>query len=96
MGKDGSVMGVTHTRSSVLCHSRTLTVACNYTEGEVMVCVLDFKREVGLWHGILAVSTSAILLPLCILNLKKKTKQNKQAKKKKKNREKERIKQKQN
>ena len=21
-----------------------------------MVCVLDFKRDVGLWHGILAVS----------------------------------------
>ena len=25
--------------------------------GEVMVCVLDFKRDVGLWHGILCVST---------------------------------------
>ena len=24
--------------------------------GEVMVCVLDFKRDVGLWHGILCVS----------------------------------------
>ena len=24
--------------------------------GEVMVCVLDFKRDVGLWHGILTVS----------------------------------------
>jgi acyl-coenzyme A synthetase/AMP-(fatty) acid ligase len=22
--------------------------------GEVMVCVLDFKRDVGLWHGVLA------------------------------------------
>ncbi|XP_071149893.1 disco-interacting protein 2 homolog C-like isoform X1 [Mytilus edulis] len=52
-GKDGSTMGVTVTRSSMLCHARTLTVAANYTEGEVMVCVLDFKRELGLWHGIL-------------------------------------------
>ena len=69
MGKDGSVMGVTHTRSSVLCHSRTLTVACNYTEGEVMVCVLDFKREVGLWHGILAVSTTTILIHTCYIEL---------------------------
>ena len=32
--KDGSVMGVTNTRSSMLCLCRTLTVACNYTEGE--------------------------------------------------------------
>lgn len=23
--------------------------------GEVMVCVLDFRREMGLWHGILSV-----------------------------------------
>ncbi|KAL5005649.1 hypothetical protein ScPMuIL_016807 [Solemya velum] len=52
-GKDGSTMGVTITRNALLSHARTLTVACNYTEGEVMVCVLDFKRDVGLWHGIL-------------------------------------------
>ena len=49
-------MGVTVTRNGILGHCRTLTVACNYTEGEVMVCVLDFKRDVGLWHGILCVS----------------------------------------
>jgi len=30
--------------------------------GEVMVCVLDFKRDVGLWHGILTVSPSVFLL----------------------------------
>lgn len=34
--KDGSVMGVTNTHSSMLCLCRTLTVACNYTEGEFM------------------------------------------------------------
>ncbi|KAF4519578.1 hypothetical protein B566_EDAN004786 [Ephemera danica] len=45
--RDGSVMGVTVTRASMLSHCRTLTMACNYTEGEVAVCVLDFKREVA-------------------------------------------------
>jgi acyl-coenzyme A synthetase/AMP-(fatty) acid ligase len=51
--RDGSVMGVTVTRAAMLAHCRTLTMACNYTEGENMVCVLDFKREVGLWHSVL-------------------------------------------
>ncbi|XP_037779846.1 disco-interacting protein 2 homolog C-like isoform X1 [Penaeus monodon] len=51
--KDGSVKGVVVTRSAMLAHCRTLTSACNYTEGEVAVCVLDFKREVGLWHSML-------------------------------------------
>jgi acyl-CoA synthetase (AMP-forming)/AMP-acid ligase II len=36
----------------MLSHCQTLNVACQYTEGEVAVCVLDFKREFGLWHGI--------------------------------------------
>ena len=31
--RDGSVMGVMNTRASMLGHVRTLTVACNYTEG---------------------------------------------------------------
>ncbi|XP_070185588.1 disco-interacting protein 2 homolog C-like isoform X1 [Littorina saxatilis] len=53
LNKDGSTVGITTTRNTMLCHCRTLTVAANYTEGEVMVCVLDFKRDVGLWHGIL-------------------------------------------
>ncbi|KAI9553366.1 putative disco-interacting protein 2 isoform X2 [Daphnia sinensis] len=51
--KEGSVMGVTITRSAMLSHCRALTAACSYTEGEVVVCVLDFKREVGLWHAVL-------------------------------------------
>lgn len=38
----------------MLAHCRMLSVACNYTEGEHMVCVLDFKRETGLWHAVLA------------------------------------------
>ena len=48
------LLGVNVTRSAMLAHARTLTTACNYTEGEIMVCVLDFKREVGLWHSMLA------------------------------------------
>ncbi|XP_049538771.1 disco-interacting protein 2 isoform X4 [Anopheles darlingi] len=51
--KDGSVMGVTVTRQAMINHCRALTMACHYTEGETIVCVLDFKREVGLWHSIL-------------------------------------------
>ncbi|XP_076681199.1 disco-interacting protein 2 isoform X3 [Andrena cerasifolii] len=51
--KDGSVMGVTVTSSAMLSHCRALTQACGYTEGENAVCVLDFKREVGLWHSTL-------------------------------------------
>ncbi|CAH2035027.1 unnamed protein product, partial [Iphiclides podalirius] len=51
---DGSAMGVIVTRASMLAHCRMLSVACNYTEGEHMVCVLDFKRETGLWHAVLA------------------------------------------
>ncbi|XP_044014873.1 disco-interacting protein 2 isoform X4 [Aphidius gifuensis] len=51
--KDGSVMGVTVTRSAMLANCRSLTMACGYTEGENAVCVLDFKREVGLWHSTL-------------------------------------------
>lgn len=50
--KDGSVKGVSISRNAMISHCRALTGACNYTEGEIMVCVLDFKREVGLWHAI--------------------------------------------
>ena len=51
--RDGSVMGVVVSRAAMLAHCRTLTMAASYTEGENMVCVLDFKREVGLWHSVL-------------------------------------------
>jgi len=52
--QDGSVLGVSVSRTAMLAHARTLTTACNYTEGEIMVCVLDFKRDVGLWHAVLS------------------------------------------
>eukprot|EP00096_Caligus_rogercresseyi_P002710 TRINITY_DN14963_c0_g1_i1.p1 TRINITY_DN14963_c0_g1~~TRINITY_DN14963_c0_g1_i1.p1 ORF type:complete len:186 (+),score=51.60 TRINITY_DN14963_c0_g1_i1:67-558(+) len=45
--QDGSVMGVSVSRTAMLAHARTLTTSCNYTEGEIMVCVLDFKRRSG-------------------------------------------------
>ncbi|XP_049818331.1 disco-interacting protein 2 isoform X5 [Aethina tumida] len=51
--RDGSVMGVTITRAAMVQHCRMLSMSCSYTEGENMVCVLDFKREVGLWHSVL-------------------------------------------
>lgn len=51
--KEGSVMGVVVKREAMMNHCRALTMACHYTEGETVVCVLDFKREVGLWHSVL-------------------------------------------
>ncbi|XP_072262889.1 disco-interacting protein 2 homolog B isoform X2 [Pyxicephalus adspersus] len=51
--KEGSVMGVTVSRIAMLSHCQAVSQACNYTEGEIMINVLDFKRDAGLWHGIL-------------------------------------------
>ncbi|XP_054168198.1 disco-interacting protein 2-like [Oppia nitens] len=51
--RDGAMKGVTVSRNAMISHCRALTGSCNYTEGEIMICVLDFKREVGLWHSIL-------------------------------------------
>ncbi|OCT73881.1 hypothetical protein XELAEV_18032845mg [Xenopus laevis] len=51
--KDGSVLGVTVKRIALLTHCQALTQACGYTEAETIVNVLDFKKDVGLWHGIL-------------------------------------------
>lgn len=47
--------GVCVTRQAMMCHCRALSAACAYRENEVAVCVLDFKRETGLWHAVLAV-----------------------------------------
>lgn len=54
--KDGSVRGVMVSRKAVLAHCRALTAACHYSEGDVMVCVVDCRREAGLWHAALSVS----------------------------------------
>ncbi|CAD6200008.1 unnamed protein product [Caenorhabditis auriculariae] len=52
--RDGAVKGVCVSRQSVLAHCRALSSSMEYKEGETMVCVVDFKREVGLWHAVLA------------------------------------------
>ncbi|XP_014850918.1 PREDICTED: disco-interacting protein 2 homolog A isoform X11 [Poecilia mexicana] len=51
--KEGSTMGITVSHSAMLAHCQALTQACGYTEGETITNVLDFKREAGLWHGVL-------------------------------------------
>ncbi|XP_058460793.1 disco-interacting protein 2 isoform X3 [Malaya genurostris] len=71
--KEGSVMGVTVTRQSMINHCRALTMACHYTEGETTVCVLDFKREVGLWHSILTSVLNGmhvLFIPYALMKLK--------------------------
>ncbi|XP_058027130.1 disco-interacting protein 2 homolog B isoform X4 [Ahaetulla prasina] len=51
--KEGSVMGVTVSRIALLSHCQALSQACNYSEGETLVNVLDFKKDAGLWHSML-------------------------------------------
>ncbi|XP_076026177.1 disco-interacting protein 2 homolog A-like isoform X7 [Genypterus blacodes] len=51
--KEGSTMGITVSHSAMLTHCHALTQACGYTEAETITNVLDFKREAGLWHGVL-------------------------------------------
>ncbi|XP_067299181.1 disco-interacting protein 2 homolog A isoform X1 [Pseudorasbora parva] len=50
---EGSTMGITVSLSAMLAHCHALTQACGYTEGEIITNVLDFKRDAGLWHGVL-------------------------------------------
>ncbi|EDX07006.1 GD25718 [Drosophila simulans] len=71
--KEGSVMGVTVTRAAMINHCRALTMACHYTEGETIVCVLDFKREVGLWHSVLTSVLNGmhvIFIPYALMKLR--------------------------
>ncbi|XP_061081757.1 disco-interacting protein 2 homolog A-like isoform X1 [Conger conger] len=51
--KEGSTMGITVSHSAMLAHCHTLTQACGYAEAETITNVLDFKRDAGLWHGVL-------------------------------------------
>ncbi|CAH6809879.1 Dip2c [Phodopus roborovskii] len=67
--KDGSVLGVTVTRIALLTHCQALTQACGYTEAETIVNVLDFKKDVGLWHGILTVSKPSSCLKVSIIHV---------------------------
>ncbi|XP_070263123.1 disco-interacting protein 2 homolog A isoform X7 [Myotis yumanensis] len=51
--KEGSTVGVTVSHASLLAQCRALTQACGYLEAETLTNVLDFKRDAGLWHGVL-------------------------------------------
>uniref|UniRef100_A0A8C9TH00 Disco interacting B n=1 Tax=Scleropages formosus TaxID=113540 RepID=A0A8C9TH00_SCLFO len=51
--KEGTVMGVAVSKVAMLTHCQALTQACNYIEGETLVNVVDFKKDIGLWHGVL-------------------------------------------
>ncbi|XP_049341030.1 disco-interacting protein 2 homolog A isoform X4 [Astyanax mexicanus] len=51
--KEGSTMGITVSHAAMLAHCHALTQACGYTDGETITNVLDFKRDAGLWHGVL-------------------------------------------
>ncbi|KAI4824474.1 hypothetical protein KUCAC02_012983 [Chaenocephalus aceratus] len=46
-------MGVAVSKISMLTHCQALTQACNYCEGETLVNVLDCKKDMGMWHGVL-------------------------------------------
>ncbi|XP_032254652.1 disco-interacting protein 2 homolog A isoform X3 [Phoca vitulina] len=51
--KEGSTVGVTVSHASLLAQCQALTQACGYSEAETLTNVLDFKRDAGLWHGVL-------------------------------------------
>ncbi|XP_044531635.1 disco-interacting protein 2 homolog A [Gracilinanus agilis] len=51
--KEDSTVGITVSHASVLAQCRALTQACSYAEAETLTNVLDFKRDAGLWHGVL-------------------------------------------
>uniref|UniRef100_A0A674ER92 Disco interacting C n=1 Tax=Salmo trutta TaxID=8032 RepID=A0A674ER92_SALTR len=58
--KDGSVLGVTVMRIALLTHCQALTQSCGYTEAETIVNVLDFKKDVGLWHDLNILSVACV------------------------------------
>uniref|UniRef100_A0A480HCC1 Disco-interacting protein 2 homolog A isoform X10 n=1 Tax=Sus scrofa TaxID=9823 RepID=A0A480HCC1_PIG len=51
--KEGSTVGVAVSHASLLAQCQALTQACGYAEAETLTNVLDFKRDAGLWHGVL-------------------------------------------
>ncbi|XP_074045977.1 disco-interacting protein 2 homolog A isoform X4 [Macrotis lagotis] len=51
--KEGSTVGITISHASMLAQCHALTQACSYLEAETLTNVLDFKRDAGLWHGVL-------------------------------------------
>ncbi|XP_057191819.1 disco-interacting protein 2 homolog A [Triplophysa rosa] len=70
--KEGCTMGITLSHSSMLAHCHSLTQACGYTEGEIITNVLDFKRDAGLWHGVLTSVMNrlhVISIPYSLMNV---------------------------
>ncbi|VDN23240.1 unnamed protein product [Gongylonema pulchrum] len=70
--KEGSVKGVCVTRQALLSHCRCLSTAMGYSSSDTMVSVLDFKREAGLWHSILAsvyVGQRVIFIPYSLMKI---------------------------
>ncbi|KAK1166303.1 hypothetical protein AOXY_G12898 [Acipenser oxyrinchus oxyrinchus] len=51
--KEDSTMGIAVSHAAMLAHCHALTQACGYAEAETITNVLDFKRDAGLWHGVL-------------------------------------------
>nr|CAD2186582.1 unnamed protein product [Meloidogyne enterolobii] len=70
--REGSVRGVQVSRQSMLAHARSLCLALNYKEGQTLICVLDFKREAGLWHSCIAAiyaGMRVIFVPYSLLKI---------------------------
>uniref|UniRef100_A0A8C5CZ58 Disco-interacting protein 2 homolog Bb n=1 Tax=Gadus morhua TaxID=8049 RepID=A0A8C5CZ58_GADMO len=65
--KEGTVMGVAVSKVAMLTHCQALTQACNYCEGETMVNVLDFKKDIGLWHGAVMNRIHTISVPYAVM-----------------------------
>lgn len=53
-GKNNSVVGIAHSRTLIHNHCKSLVGTLCYNPGDVMINLLDFKRGVGLVHGLLA------------------------------------------
>uniref|UniRef100_A0A8C4PYZ0 DMAP1-binding domain-containing protein n=1 Tax=Eptatretus burgeri TaxID=7764 RepID=A0A8C4PYZ0_EPTBU len=63
--KEGCMMGVAVSHTAMLTHCQALIQACQYTQGDILINVLDFKRDVGLWHAILT-SVMNLLHVICV------------------------------
>ncbi|PAA89092.1 hypothetical protein BOX15_Mlig016788g1 [Macrostomum lignano] len=69
-GRDGSVRGVCVSRGAALAHTRSIGAACGYASGESLVCLVDPKRELGLWHAVLAAAyygMSVVFVPYAVM-----------------------------
>uniref|UniRef100_A0A669EQG0 Disco-interacting protein 2 homolog Bb n=1 Tax=Oreochromis niloticus TaxID=8128 RepID=A0A669EQG0_ORENI len=65
--KEGTVVGVAVSKVAMLTHCQSLTQACNYCEGETLVNVLDFKKDMGLWHGAVMNRIHTISVPYAVM-----------------------------